>query len=448
MAKKLTGKTLLNKHVKKSDHVLLVNPPVHDTRYPWLKWNQPVDLLHLGTFLEREIGCRVSLLDFMKPDKQGKVTKQRLPGDRQTRVVGEGEYAESYPMWRFGREYDALAHWIVAQRTSRQPQPTQVWITSLCSYWYQGVAQIAHRARQHLQAASIVALGNYPRFLTDHAMTRSGADTIVTTQLQTPLWPVDTRLYDDAPQFLAVSLDPNIAVPEMTAAIKRGITNFTFFADDVCVGDGDPLREIFQKTEDLHRHLRYHIICGLHPARITPGIARVLAHAKVAEMHFEEAEVGDALDIGAYRSAVAHLRQAGVEVPGRRISGFIWIGRPNERLDTIIQHMIQVLQALGSFILKPFSPTPGSPEHTENAQYLARIERHEDWSPHLFPFAELNQITRADYHDLYRLAAFLNNKVRGQAFDFLNGTLGQSFLKDSIRREVWKLEPNPLRITD
>jgi hypothetical protein len=428
--------------------VLLVNPPVHDTRYAWLKWNQPADLLRLGTFLEREVGCTVSLLDSMKPDKQGKVTKQRLPGDRQSRVIGEGEFAERYPMWRFGQDYDALGKWVVARRVDHQLLPTQVWITSLCSYWYQGVAQVAMRARQHLPGVNIVALGNYPRLLTDHALGRSGADLVVTSPLETPLWPLDTKLYDDVPQFLAVTLNPTTAVPEITAAVERGITSFTFFADDVCIGDGDPLGEIVKKTEGLHRHLKYHIICGLHPAKVTAKVAKLLAHARISEMHFEEADLDDALDIAAYRDAVSRLREAGVQVPGRSVSGFVWIGRPNENLDEIIQRMIQILQALGSFILKPFTPTPGSLEQSANADYLARIERHEDWSPHLFPFAELNGITRADYHDLYRLAAFLNTKVRGEAFDFLNGTLGQAFLKDSIRREVWKLEPNPLRITD
>ena len=56
----------------------------------------------------------------------------------------------------------------------------------------------------------------------------------------------------------------------------------------------------------------------------------------------------------------------------------------------------------------------------------------------------LNRITRSEYHDLYRLAALLNDKVRGTGFDFLNGTLGSQFLRESLRREVWNLEPATL----
>jgi hypothetical protein len=46
------------------------------------------------------------------------------------------------------------------------------------------------------------------------------------------------------------------------------------------------------------------------------------------------------------------------------------------------------------------------------------------------------------------MAAFLNDRVRGEAFDFLKGTMGSEYLKESLRREVWKLEASPLSIID
>src|SRR5207249_5253358 len=60
--------------------------------------------------------------------------------------------------------------------------------------------------------------------------------------------------------------------------------------DDICRDDGQPLMEIVEKTQDLHKHLRYHVICGLSPARVTQAIARLLANRKFAELHFEEAD--------------------------------------------------------------------------------------------------------------------------------------------------------------
>ena len=103
---------------------------------------------------------------------------------------------------------------------------------------------------------------------------------------------------------------------------------------------------------------------------------------------------------------------------------------------------------LGHYLIfKPFSPTPGSMEHRRYPDYLKTIP-HQDWSPHVFPFSSLNNISHAEYHHLYRMAAFLNNRVRGEAFDFLKSTMGLRFLKESLRREVWKLAPSTFSVVD
>ena len=142
-----------------------------------------------------------------------------------------------------------------------------------------------------------------------------------------------------------------------------------------------------------------------------------------------------------------YLAEAGMVEADNRLGGFVWIGRPGEQLDQIVLRSFQVLNHLEGLILKPFGPTPGSPEHLKHEAYLAKLP-HRDWSPHFFPFAQLNGITREEYHDLYRMAAFLNEKVRDRAFDFLDGTLGAQMLRESLRNELWNLEPSPLRLID
>ena len=203
--------------------------------------------------------------------------------------------------------------------------------------------------------------------------------------------------------------------------------------------------EIFANTKGLHPRLRYHFICGLHPAKVTPAVAGVLADRRVASAHFEEAETGTVLDVQAYKKVRAYLREGGLAKADNRLSGFVWIGRPGDKLERIVLRSFEVLNHLEGLILKPYTPTPGSREHRDNDAYLASIP-HREWSPHFFPFAELNGIKHGEYHDLYRMAAFLNEKVRDGSFDFLEGTLGAQMLRESLRREVWKLEPSPLRV--
>jgi hypothetical protein len=445
MAKIVTANTLLSKHVTRRDRVLLLNPPVEETRYNWVRWNQPLDLLKIGSRLKSQVECGVELIDCMKPDASGKVVEaMRALGRRHHALKGQ-----KYPMRQYGMSYAELTRQLTTmQKEGGKRLPTQVWITSLCSYWFESVTRVCGIIRQSLPDAVIVLLGQYARLMTEHALEFCTADYVVSRPCDLSDEPAALELYrSQAPLFLALQPTPGTAVADAKAAVARGIQHLTFFDDDLYRDDGQALDEIVSKTKGLHKHLRYHFICGLDPAKVTPQVARVLADKQVAEVHFEESDAGDELDVEAYRKARAYLREAGMIELDNRLSGFVWIGRPGERLEEIVQRTFQVLDCLRGVILKPFTPTLGSPEQQAHREYLSQIP-YQEWSPHFFPFAELNKITRQDYHDLYRMAAFLNEKVRDESFDFLKGTLGAQFLRESLRREVWKLEPSPLRIVD
>jgi hypothetical protein len=445
MGKPITAKVLLDRHVRKKDRVLLINPPVWETRYSWLRWNQPQDLLKLASYLRSRVGCEVHLLDCMRPDKEGFVAEAWLPRDRRYRTV-EGV---RYPMRQFGKPHTVFMDWLDQKRSEgRRKEPTQVWITSLCSYWFESIAEMCRVVRQTLEDVQIVLIGQYARLTPDHAAKACAADYVVTKTFELEQHVGAFELYgDEPPPFVAVGLDPKVAIEEIRRAVDHEVYRVAFFDDDICRDDGRSLIEIVKGTDGMHRHLRFHAICGLHPRRVTPEVARVLASKQFAEIHFEEADAGDAIDVHAYREAVGYLRQAGLKEADERLSGFVWIGRPKEQLEQLILRCFQVVETLGSLILKPFTPTPGSPEQMEHAAYLADVPL-QHWSPHLFPFSELNGISREEYHDLYRMAAFLNEKVRNRSFDFLKGTLGAEMLRESLAKEVWKLEPSPFRVID
>src|SRR5712692_6055971 len=116
-------------------------------------------------------------------------------------------------------------------------------------------------------------------------------------------------------------------------------------------------------TQDPCYSVRSHPICGLDPRKVTPKLAKTLAKKCFANMHFEEVSTGEQLAVEAYHRAVTYLREAGAKIPAKPVSGFVWIGRPEENLDTIIARSFKVLALLGNSIFEPFSPTPGSAEH-------------------------------------------------------------------------------------
>ena len=381
----------------------------------------------------------------MKPDKDGDVFEEWLPKDRRYRTIKEMRY----PMRRYGKPLSTLRSFLDDRKSKGAKHcPTQIWITSLCSYWFEAVAQTCRVIRESGVDASIVLIGNYPRFMPDHACNACDADLAVTKNFEVDDSVSAFDLYGDAPPpFVAVGLNPKTAIQEISDAVKRGVNQVAFFTEDLCQDGGKPLIEIVGKTKGLHRHLRFHAICGLKPSGINADVARCLVDKSFSEFHFEEESTREGIDLDAYHKARSYLEKAGLKLPDDRMSGFVWIGRPKEVLEEVILKSFTVVEACGGVILKPFSPIPGSPEQQEICEHreLGSIEA---WSPHFFPFAELNGITRSEYHDLYRMAAFLNEKVRNRAFDFLKGTLGAEMLRDSLAREVWNLEPSPIRITD
>src|SRR5947209_5177461 len=74
--------------------VMLFNPPVYDTRFPWSRWQQPVTLLQLATLLRR-YQCDVRLIDALYVKPNVKLTRRRV------RVLARGEVSINY--WRFGQ---------------------------------------------------------------------------------------------------------------------------------------------------------------------------------------------------------------------------------------------------------------------------------------------------------------------------------------------------------
>ena len=125
------------------DKLLLINPPVIETRYAWVKWNQPLDLLKLGSYLKSQIGCDVKLFDFMLPTN-GKVVRKAYKNEPEISVGNT-----SYPLWHYGKSFDDFHRYLDSLLPSWKP--TAVWVTSLTSYWWRSIAWMLRRPRTLLR---------------------------------------------------------------------------------------------------------------------------------------------------------------------------------------------------------------------------------------------------------------------------------------------------------
>ena len=196
----------------------------------------------------------------------------------------------------------------------------------------------------------------------DYAVDFCDADLVVRTPLKHADKGSSLKLYEtERPPFISVTLNPSTAVPAIEEAIELGVFRVAVFdaEDDICRDKGKLLREVVESTKNLHQHLRFHAISGLHPERVTPDLAKMFAERTFAELYFEQSEEELELDGAAYEQCQTYLREAGIDLSdGNKTCGFVWIGRPNESLEGIVRRSFSVLSTFGSVILKPYTTVP------------------------------------------------------------------------------------------
>lgn len=421
--------------------VLLINPPVVDSRYPWIKWNQPLDLLKLGTTLKKMHGCEVKLFDFMLPSPKGRVSR------RQSKI--EDDLSPGEPIrWHFGQSWEEFDAYLDALG-SHKWMPDSVWITTLTSFWWQAVPLVADRVKNRLKRSTVVLFGNYPVLEKQHAAQFCpNVDVVVQDPLDLTRWPADFSLYGDQKlRFCALDLCSPDPLGEIAHALERGTAHFVFFNDNLFENFDARLKPILQKVKAKEWKLWFHGICGVKARDFPVDHAQLLADAHFSELHFEPALDEDGtVDEPLYQAVMQACERAGFvsrrglgwESRSHYFSGFLWIGRPDDDLDKLVWNALKLLQLVGMVIPKPYSPTPGSDDYALLASQVDGIEP-EDVSPHRLPFAGRNGIDKSDYADFYRMTAFLNMKVRAHTFDFLGDTYLAKVIRESLAGRRWDI---------
>jgi hypothetical protein len=430
----VTWANYCGKNVTSEDRVLLINPPVIETRYQWLRWNQPLDLLRLSSFLKEQIGCEVKLFDFMLPNG-GRVPRTSYKPKPEIKV---GQQA--YPLWRYGESNQKFKSWL-AEALPRW-RPTKVLITSLTSYWWIGLSDTITLIKNIVPDAITILYGQYPILETEHAQRNSYADFIVTDKCDISNSVSDFSLYlERKPAFCALDVNAKNWPNEVSAKIRLGVHDFAFFNDDILANAKEFLGKLVCLTKELPsgvRKTRFHAICGLYPRSFTHESAGSMKEAGFTELHFEAETDGEDLDLDSHRRARESYEHAGFQLDADQLSGFQFIGLPSDDLVRISRQMLNLLELWGTVILKPYTPTPGTLIH-DQYKSLLDTEEIERQSPHLFPFSEVNGICPVEYDELYTLAAALNQKVRNRPFNAFPGTLGYDMIRTSLEREVWRL---------
>lgn len=431
-----TGFEYLKTNCSSRDRILLINPPVIESRYQWIRWNQPLDLLKLSTYLKVNFECDVKLYDFMLP-VNNRVSRTANKPDSEIIVNGH-----SFNLWRYGNADADFSQWL--DNMTVHWRPTQIWLTSLTSYWWRGIANTIARLKNRYSDIPIVLYGKYPQLERSHASERSFADVLIKDELDLSDYSADFDLYEhQRPSFCALDIRSNTWQQEAEQQFARGISNFVFFNDPL-IKNSQQFREGMTEFHRLNLRSRTNLlpkfygICGLYPSAFTADVAETMKKVGFTELHFEYETKAGELDLAAYRQVKESFKEVEYDLQPDQLSGFVYIGLPDDDLKQIIKHVLNLFEVFGSVILKPWTPTPRSKLHSKYKDKLP-TDRIELFSPHLFPFSCVNGIRPEEYDELYVLVAALNQKVRSRAFDCFPGTLAYEMIKESLVREVWKV---------
>lgn len=148
-------------------NVLLVNPYIYDfTAYDlWLK---PMGLLYIASVLKEYTDCRVHWLDLLDRAQPGayETAKEAKKASRQTgrgkfhreEVEKPAIYAGTPRIYaRYGMPFRAFL-----EKLDQMPQMDLIFVTSLMTYWVEGVAVTVNTLKEKFPAAKIILGGIIP----------------------------------------------------------------------------------------------------------------------------------------------------------------------------------------------------------------------------------------------------------------------------------------------
>lgn len=415
-----------------SDRVLLVNPPIYDTRFPWARWQHPSTLLQIGAYAAT-IGCAVRMVDVLM-DR----FRSRLPRSRVCLVDIDGSLV---PKWRYGTPEQKVAKTLAGLTDW---SPTQVYVECQTTFWWEGAAEAVRLCKTAFPDATICLLGAYPQLAPQHARDNGGADELLTGELPEALHGcrMDYSLYPSRPVtgYLTMPSAPE-DIPELVQSIPvlagLGIRDFAFGQHGV--GDADLFAEVLTALVGVRPRCRFHVLGNLNSGDLIaePQLAGLMKAAGYEQIWFSDDRdrpVQGSVDmenIESCREAASLLDAAGFKLRSDEVNGGLCIGRPGESLDERAESAALVAHHLGSVLLWQYQPTIAECPDLDL----------QDLNCKLFPLRRQNGATYRDYLNVLSFGNILTSKYRDRTFDFSGHGLIASMLRDSFFRAAWNAAP-------
>jgi len=407
---------------RKAPSVLLINPWVYDFAAHDL-WSKPLGLLLLGGLL-RAHGYRLRLVDCLDiHDPRLKEVTGMKPATR--RPFGTGKFYRTEvakpngleqferPYYRFG-----ITPEIFKDRLLDGPKPDVVLVTSTMTYWYPGVLQSIQLVKEHFSDVPVVLGGIYATLCHEHAVSRSGADHVLsgpgetrilqllekltgysskqpdhTVEMNTLPWPSFDLLPN--PQYVCtltsrgcpfrcpycasgllfpkfVRRDPIEVVDELEHWHEKYSILDVAFYDDALLLDG--VKHILVILEEARRRelpLQFHTPNGVHISGLSEEVCEGLfvSGFKTLRLGLETADderqnqLGAKVKPGAFSAAMENLTRAGFKA--EEIGVYLLCGLPGQEPAEVAESIRMVRDHGARPYLAEYSPIPGTPLWSE-----------------------------------------------------------------------------------
>jgi len=408
---------------------LLINPPIYDFAAFDL-WLKPLGLLYIASALERA-GFVVRLLDCLDRLHPLMPAVHRSGNPRLHRFGCGNFYSEEVPKprlfseiprryKRYGLPQPAIKQFL-STLFERGRQPDVIAITSVMTYWYQGVFEMVRLCKELFPAAPIVLGGIYATLCEEHARRNSGADFVLTGRAEDEIVRLACRLCGFPPtpksapplapayhlypslRYAAVitsrgcpfrcaycashllnpgfsQRDPAQVADEIRHIVERfNIADIAFYDDALLIKAENHLLPLLDRLVEARLGLRLHTPNGLHASMITADVARAMRESGFATVRVSLESCAELVQRASdykvtreiFIAAMQNLHSAGYSP--RETEVYLLIGVPHQTLGDIEETIRFVHENRGWIKLAQFSPIPGTQIFRDAAELLPGI---------------------------------------------------------------------------